>query len=661
MNRLLLATFLASFLSLALPSSAQPTAKAIAIEQYQAGEAALIAGKAEQALRHFRRALKADPGLSAARRGAGVCHELLRQYREAAEAYTTVLSSDSLFSRALYFEAGQVLYKSGQPEEAIHYFKKFKALQEQGLFTLSLNTEKELARETAYLSKLPASIKACEVSIDSVKFINITEVENVGNGINTQADDYFPFLTNDQKRLYFTRKTENGDEDLYESLWEGQAWSRPRPVKDLNTRTDEGMSTLVRDGRRLFYTVCGREGVLGSCDLWEVELDADAAVSTMGPVKGFVNSGRWESQAAISCDGRTLYFASNREGGAGGTDIWAAHRQDDGTWGDAKNLGAKINTDLDEEAPYITNDGQTLYFASNGHPGLGDQDIFMSWREPDGSWAAPINLGPPVNSAFRELGFYLTADGQTGYFASDRPESNLGGLDIYRFRLDSQLFSKPMTFVEGFVIDHALDMTTRATVEIEGWPNVTVGQDGRFFLCVPAGDTLYTRVDKKFFHPYQNQFIIPKWDNRQYYTIELLLQSTFDTPELAPEAVPDTLRELAVKGPRKTPKVYTQALYFGFDESKIVPDEQEKLLRFLEPIKKKEVQDIKIVGFSDDVGTDVYNLKLSEERAKAIALVIMNEGLEVDHFYMEGKGSVKDDRPKEFNRRVEIQITVLEK
>lgn len=631
-----------------------------AVDFYKAGEEALLAGKEEQAIRFFRKAVKAKPDFNAARRGLALCLELQRDYEGAAQEYKQILDRDSLFSRAMYFQAGEAFYKAGKPEEALGYFSQYEALQKWGVDTFSLNTERELEIEEEYLRRLPGNIRACEVSLDSIKFINITTVEPLGGQVNTKADDYFPFLTNDQKLLYFTRKTDKGDEDLYESEFANGQWSRGRPVRDLNTSKDEGMSTFVRDGRVLFYTVCGREGVLGGCDIWQVEMDQNREVTAMAPLEGFANSGGWESQAAISCDGQTLYFASNRPGGVGGTDLYVCERQPDGSWGEAVNLGAGINSKLDEEAPFITNDGQTLYFSSNGHPGMGDQDIFMSWKDNNGEWSVPINLGPPVNSAFRELGFFLTADGQTGYFASDRPEVSAGGLDIFRFRLDTQLYSRPITFVEGLVIDSSLEMTVSATVSIEGRQDIQVGRDGRFFLCVPAGDTLFAKVSKKFFHPYENAFIIPRWNNRQFYTIELLLHSTFDMPDAAPAIEQDTLPAIAEPLPRKKFVEYTHTVFFPFDEDKMEIEERDKLLAFLKPLQKKDAQDIRIVGFSDDIGTDDYNLRLSEERAKQIALVIMDNGLEVDHIYMEGKGEVKDETTKALNRRVEVKIRVLE-
>lgn len=640
--------------------SAQVIQPTDAVGYYKAAEESLLAGNEEQALRLFRKAIKAKPDFNAARRGIALCLELDRDYEGAALQYEQILKQDSLFSRAMYFKTGEAFYKSGMPERALHYFRQFESFQKWSVDTFSLNTEREQKLEVDLIRRLPAAIKACEVSLDSIKFINITTVEPLGGNINTRADDYFPFLTNDQQRLYFTRKTDKGDEDLYESEFSDGVWGRGRPVKDLNTRKDEGMSTFVRDGRRLFYTVCGREGVHGGCDIWQVEMDKDRAVTSVAPLEGYANSEGWESQAAISCDGQTLYFASNRPGGVGGTDLYVCERQPDGKWGNAVNLGTNVNSKLDEEAPFITNDGQTLYFSSNGHPGMGDQDIFMSWKDKNGRWSVPVNLGPPVNSAFRELGFFLTADGQTGYFASDRPEQSAGGLDIFRFRLDTQLYSQPVTFVEGLVIDSSLEMTVSATVAIRGRPDIEVGRDGRFFICVPAGDTLYTSVRKKFFHPYENAFIIPSWNNRQFYTIELLLHSSFDVPAPGPAIPADTSATLEKPESRRRIVEYQHTVLFPFDKDKMELEEQEKLLAFLKPLQNKDARDIRIVGYSDDVGTDVYNLRLSEERAKQIALVITDIGLKVDHIYMEGKGEVKNAEDKALNRRVEVKIRVVE-
>ena len=647
---------LIAFCLLPLAIDAQVVPNANAVQAYRNGEQALLDNKPQQALRWFEKSLAQQPGLSAARRGMAVCYDLLRKYPEAAEQYEALLEQDAYFSRAMYFQAGETFFKAGEPDKALKYFNKFKVLQQVSIDTFSMNTEREIEIEQELLPKLESNIRACEVSLDSMKFINITEVVNLGAGVNTKADDYFPFLTNDQNTLYFTRKTDKGDEDLFRSKRISEEWNRPNAIKLLNTNKDEGMCTMVRDGRLMFFTACGREEVLGPCDIWQASFDADGNPLETSSLKGYANSEKWESQAAISCDGSTLFFASKREGGLGGTDLWTSHRQDDGNWSIPSNLGPNINTKLDEEAPFITNDGRVLYFSSTGHPGMGDQDIFMSWLDENDQWSTPINLGLPVNGPFRELGFFLTADGKTGYFASDRPDDSKGGLDIYKFQLNEQLYSTPITFVEGIVLDSVLDVPVKATIEFANRPAITTDTDGRFFLCVPAWDTLYTKVEKPFFHPYEAPHIIPNWTNRQYYTIELRLRSTFDVPPPEPEKQ-DTVIEIQKK---QTEVIYTHNVFFGFDQTEITPDEMESLLGFVQPLKNKKAERIEVIGFSDDIGTDIYNLKLSEERAKKIAQVIQSNDMEVNHVFMEGRGEVKGDSPAEKKRKVEIRITVLE-
>jgi len=638
------------------PSVAQVFSNPTAAELFRSAEAALLEGKASQALKLFERSLKAQPGLSAARRGMGLCYELLRDYPAAVREYEAVLDSDPLFSRALYYQLGEAHYKAGHHKKALEYFRRFEAWQEVDGDAFSMNTEKEHQYEQRYLAKLAANIRACEVTLDSIKFINITEVSNLGPAVNSKDDDYFPYITNGQERLFFTRKTGNGSEDLLESRLVKGEWAKGSSVKAINTERDEGMCTLVRDGRRLYFTACGREGVLGICDIWEALVSADGEIGEASPLKGFANSAKWESQASISCDGSTLFFASEREGGFGKSDLYYSKRQPDGSWGEPTNLGPKINTDDYEEAPFITNDGRTLYFSSYGHPGMGDQDIFMSWLDDDGNWSAPINLGPPVNTAFRELGLFLSADGATGYFASERP-GGYGKLDIYKFQLTEQLYSEPITFVEGLVVDSALDMAVSATVNFKGRPPIATGADGRFFLCIPAGDSLDISVEKNYFHPYQNLFLIPEWDNKQFYTIEILLKSVFEFPAPGPPS-PDTTA-IAPKN-KQTLREYSHTVFFGFNKADMDIDEMSRLDEFLAPLKKKNIQRLDITGYADDIGTDSYNLELSEERAKKIAYIVTENSFGIDKIAMKAEGEIANDRPKEQNRKVEVRVIVLE-
>lgn len=653
-NRLLL-IFIYFFSYCALNAQTyEPVAGSMAAAHFQDAQSALLARDYRVAIRHFEKALQQQEELTVAKRMIGQCHALMGEYPEATNAYLQVIKEDSMFSRLIYFELGDSYYKMGEPELALKYFNIFDELQELPVDNFGLHGVEEMAEELLVQDRLNSNIRACQLTIDSVKFINITDIQNLGDHINSRQDDYFPFLTNNQEQLYYTRQLNDGDEDLYFSRYRNGQWRSGERVKNFNTEQPEGMSTLVRNGRQLFFTACLRDSVAGPCDIWEALVDGNEMIS-VNALGAPINSVYWESQAAVSCDGSQLFFASNRPGGLGGTDIYMTERTATGGWSLPVNLGAPLNTPGDEEAPYISNDGQTLYFSSTGHLGLGEQDIFMSWWDDrQERWSMPINLGPPVNGPHRELGFYLSADGKTGFFASNRPGGS-GGMDIYHFELSEKLYGEPITFMEGMVKDSILLTAISTTVSINGRAPVKTDQEGRFFLCAGADETLDFEVYADEYRPYHNQFLIPHWDNREFYTIDLLLKPNMSfLAELENEA-----NELETTRPDLTEeRTILHSILYGFDSADLDNNEVNKLEDLLLELEKVKVLKVEIVGYADDIGAQSYNLQLSEERAKNVAVFLLSRSISVDDIHIEGKGTVTNDRERAYNRRVDIKITV---
>ncbi len=628
-----------------------------AVEAYRAGEIALLEENPKKALRLFKKAVKENPDLAAAYRGMGVACEMLNDYEQAVNHYEEVLAMDSMFSRLLYYQLGEVYYKIGESERALELFKKYKDLQDVDLVHFSLNGDKEVAKEQDVVDKVDGNIRAVHITLDPERFKQIESVENLGPAVNSALDEVFPFLSNDQMLLFFTqRNISKNDENLLYSEWDNTKWKKGNSVgSSFNTNSPEGMSTFVRDGKLMYFTACQRETVMGYCDIWEAQIDG-TSIKNVKALNGDANSPRWESQPSISCDGSTLYFASKREGGYGGTDIWYSTRDGDGYWSRPKNLGPRINTALDEEAPFITNDGQALYFSSTGHLGMGEQDIFVSYLDENGIWGEPQNLGPPVNTAYREFGFFLSADAHTGYFASNRPEGQ-GGMDIYKFQLTEGLYTEPITYVEGYVTDSVTGEGIITKVLIEGREGVRTTEEGRFFLCVPAKDTLQMSVKQETYLPYYKTVAIPDWDNRNFFPINIKMRSIKD---LQPKAPPPPPKDTIVAPKIRQRKHYTHTVKFEFDSDKVTPDEFDKLVEFVDKVAEKEVLRIEIVGYADDVGTEQYNLELSEKRAKKIGLYMIERGIPSDQLYREGRGEVKNNRPKEENRKVELKIYTIE-
>lgn len=619
----------------------------------QSGEQYLLAKDYKKALKSFDKALSIAPDFAAALRGKGVSYELMGQHKEAAKLYGQIIEQDAYYSRTIYYEYAEVLYKSGNYAKALASFLEFKAIVPTSEEEFHYRSAQERNIEANYAKKLPEYIRACEVAMDSISYQNIREVSNLGNQINTSSDEYFPFLTNDQKYLFYTtRKDQFSDENLFLSEKSDDFFERGSSVSaSINSAGNEGMSSIVRDGRKIYFTACDRRQVMGTCDIWQSDL-RNLSLQGGKPLEGYANSGRWESQASISCDGTLLYFASNREGGFGGTDIWLSRQLPDGRWGKPENLGPNVNTESDEEAPFITNDGAALYFSSNGHPGLGEQDIFMVRKSYEGQWSKPTNLGTPVNSSYRELGFFLTADGKNGYFSSDR-ETGFGGMDIYKFELPEQLTTYPMTYVEGIVLDSAYNLPVITKLFFNDRLPIHTDERGHFFRCVPAEELWQFNIRQEGFRPFTSTLTIPRHDNKSNYRLLIKLAPEQRLLNLSKEEREEELMSIEL----------TKKVFFGVDLYGIGLDHRNELDEFLTQCFDglSVIKEVDIVGFADASGGDAYNMMLSEKRARSVAVYLQSRGIRVDRIYLGAEGAKNKNGTAAENRRVELKVKLMRK
>ena len=273
--------------------------------------------------------------------------------------------------------------------------------------------------------------------------------QNLGEGVNTSADEYVNALTFDGSQLLFTRKTDKGngffEEKIYVSRWEDDNWSAPQPLSFsyFPEDIDPGAAFLSADGSKLYLTGCGW-GRDSGCDLYVAHWDKDQW-SMPRRMEGNINTGNWESQPCVSADGKELYFVSRRNGNA---DIYCCQRNADRSWSEPQNLGAPINTKGSEMAPFLHPDGKTLYFSSDKHIGMGGFDLFVSRRGEDGQWQEPVNLGFPINTQGDEINFFVAADGKTAFISSQR-EGGQGGYDIYTFELPEEIRSDSANYLSN--------------------------------------------------------------------------------------------------------------------------------------------------------------------------------------------------------------------
>ena len=381
---------------------------------------------------------------------------IVGQYEEAITLLKKAIHIDPTYAEA-YLLLGNQYMALGQ----------YATAREQYQHCLSLNPA-----STRWVQEAQEGIRTAEWRQNAVEHPVPFRPVNLGPNVNTADDEYMPALTADYRTLVFTRRsprnalTQRGlpqEEDFYISLYDtmelnwGPAERMPEP---LNSHGNEGAQTLSHDGRVVIFTACGRNNEPTGCDLYMSVRHAIGATSASGG-KGNrwskprnlgapVNSTYWESFPSLSIDGYTLYFASNRRGGYGGTDIWYSTLVE-GRWTEPVNMGPSVNTKGNETAPYIHFDDKTLYFASDGHMGMGGSDLYVARRQETEDketveWKVE-NLGYPINTAGDENNLIVAPDGRTALFSSDRPDG-YGQQDLYSFVMPAPTRPERITFID---------------------------------------------------------------------------------------------------------------------------------------------------------------------------------------------------------------------
>ena len=378
--------------------------------------------------------------------------------------------SEALFNQAVeksvvgqYEEAIKLLHKALDIDPG--YAEAWLLLGNQHIALLEYNTARDCyqrcldlnPKSTRWQQEARDGIRTAEWRQHAIEYPVPYHPINLGPNVNTSADEYLPALTADYRTLVFTRRsprnalTERGlpqEEDFYISYYDtmelvfGPAERMPEP---LNSHGNEGAQTISHDGRIVIFTACGRSGERTGCDLYMSVRHGDrwGKPQNLGAP---VNSVYWESFPSLSIDGYTLYFASNRSGGYGGTDIWYCTLEE-GRWSKPKNMGPTVNTPGNETAPYIHFDDKTLYFASDGHLGMGGIDLYMVKRTSDSTWGEAKNLGYPINTPGDENNLIVAPDGRTALFSSDRSDG-YGQQDLYSFVMPAPVRPERITFID---------------------------------------------------------------------------------------------------------------------------------------------------------------------------------------------------------------------
>lgn len=453
-------------------------------------------GNTAIALGYFERALRESPTfIDAQLMWAGTQYEM-QDYARAEEGFEKVLTLDKNYEPRTFYTLALCEWQLDKHEEAATHAEQFLETQPQ---------HPDLLREA---KRLAANARfAAEAMKNPVPF----DPQPVGNGVNSRFDEYLPSLTADGLTMIFTRR-DGFDENFYQSEFKNGEWQAAEPLEGVNTAQNEGAQNISPDGSWLVFTACNRrgDGSHGSCDLYWSQLKNDVWTKPV-PFSTAINSSDWDAQPCISADGKTILFSSMRPGGQGGRDIWQTNRQAGGKWTKPENLGPSINTDGDEQTPFLHPDGQTLYFTSNGLPGMGENDLYFVRRQPDGSWGAPQNLGYPINTKNAEGTLTVSLDGRTAYFASNRSDSQ-GGIDIYQFEMPGHARPQPVTYARAHVKDAVTGESLVAKVDFidlktgESYVTANTKNNGTALVCLPAGKDYALNVSKSKYLFYSENF-----------------------------------------------------------------------------------------------------------------------------------------------------------
>ncbi len=645
--------------ALAQPGVSYVTKKTIKAKTKKYFDKARKASKAsdnEAALKYLGKALKSEPQFIDAHLLTGMIHYDMDAYLKAETAFEAAIELDPMYIRKVLYTLGITEWKLGKFEEAAEHFAAYLKVEKKNEVLLKkAKRYQENALFAAQAIKNPVPFKP----------------KSLGPNINTTNAEYLPSFTADGELLIYTSRV-RGQEDFYMSSNIDGVWQKGKPMQEINTPNNEGAQSISADGRFMVFTACNRKDGYGSCDLYFSEV-RDGRWTPPANIGSPINSKGWESQPSISANGQAIYFTSSRSGGVGGKDIWVSHRKSSGKWSAPENLGSAVNTKMDDQSPFIHADNQTLYFMSKGHPGMGEYDLFLAKRGEDQQWSKPQNLGYPINTKSSEGALVVSRDGKTAYFASDRKldvvedssfDNGKSGAetDIYSFVLHEAARPNPVTYVKAVVFDAITKKKLRAQVDFvelaseQNYASSTTDLSGEFLVCLPLGKDYALNVSKEKYLFHSENFALEKAsDTDAVFLLEIYLQPI---PTVASSSATPAEKKLLTE----VKPIILKNVFFETAKADLRPVSITELTRLKKLLEENPDLKIRINGHTDNVGSDVDNLSLSENRAKAVYTYLVQEGIAADRLSYKGYGETipidtnDTEEGRQRNRRTEFVI-----
>jgi len=619
----------------------------------------------------YKQVLQEDPKNQYAAYRLARCYWYTNETGLAVEQYQKAIEINADANDTIYLDLGIAQKKLGRYEEAKVSFQEF----------LKRHKTQDILRKQAEIE-----LEGCALA--QRLLAQQPDYELVVLGINSPASDYAPtlFVVKTDSFLIFTshrvgaqgkaRYPEYG-EPMYSDLWVVQVKNdtvftgktgKPQNLgKKTNTPANDGSAVIAPDGLTMYYTICG-EGQYRKkwgCAIYQSTFDPqkkewgpfekiealtgkrEVVTNTKGKKKLVPT---YDAQPTLSPDGNIMYFISDRDGGLGGTDIWYAQKVGK-EWSAPVHAGKIINTPFNEIYPHVGRDGKTLYFASDGHPGMGGYDIFRSEGRL-ASWSPPQNLGSPINSSYDDFSLFWVKQDTAGYLASNRPGGK-GRDDIYFVKR----ILRPI--IELAVHGTVRDASTKLPIP---FATVTL-YEMKGGQLIPL-DTFNTDQSAQYRFSLQPGKDYKLIGNAPEYLANEVTVSTRDaTRSMDLEADIDIyLDRIEIARP-----IVLQNIYFDFDKYDIRPDAAIELDRLVVLLERNPMLRIIIGAHTDTNGSEAYNIRLSNNRAKAVVDYLKQKGIDPKRLTWIGYGESQpliypelSDADEQANRRAEFRILSID-
>ena len=596
-------------------------------------------------------------------------NQLQSAYMAAVAGYKKVIEFCPDYHSDVYYKLGYIYYLLGEKPEAARHFQSFLDFDAKDPNKYS----DTYAKNKADVEEIIPEMAFFEKFYSNPVPYNPVEVKNVSSA----KDEYLPMISPDNELIFFTRKGKADEpgwvvKDVVEAFTMSKRANVNSPFDSgealrapFNTPAYDnyGGVSLSLDNKEMFICACEEVDYQAhaNCDIYRTTFERSGEggndfiwtpLENLGPAVNTTDG--WEAQPTLSPDGNTLYFATWR-GGSQLTDIYYSTRQDDGSWSRAQPVPGPINSEGHDKAPFIHQDSETMYFVSDcsvSRQGAGGSDIFYSRMNEDGSWAAPTNIGYPINTEGNEVGLVVSTDGHLAYYTSRNASSK--GYDIYYFELYEEARPKKVKFYKGVIKDEAGEPVKDAVVEIsyknseESVEIAVNGDDGEFAAIINVDEDEPQDVMisvKKEGHSFDTQLVKAEelTKNEDEVFVEGL-EMEIDTIEVGKAFTIDDI-------------LYATDSYELTGDSKFILDQFVKFLKAHPTIK------VTIQGHTDDVGDNASNQLLSANRAKGAMEYIISKGVSAGRLKSEGYGESKPKVPNNSaanrakNRRTDFLIT----